>query len=84
MNWSVHQYHTPNIGAPNRMPVHGKLGSLAGFHMSRKPGPAVRIISPQPPSASSPTIVTATAPPISTNIWIMSVYSTARSPPNTV
>src|SRR5438128_356014 len=26
MCWSVHQYHTPRIGAPNTMPVQGKLG----------------------------------------------------------
>ena len=26
MCWSVHQYHTPRIGAPNTMPVQGKAG----------------------------------------------------------
>ncbi len=25
MTWSVHQYHMPRIGAPKKMPVHGKV-----------------------------------------------------------
>lgn len=73
MNWSVHQYHTPRIGAPKRIPVHGKLGSVAGFHMSKKLSGTVLVSAPHPPSSASPTSVTATAPPISTNIWMRSV-----------
>ena len=73
MNWSVHQYQTPRIGAPKRMPVHGKSGSDIGFHMSKKLEPAVALSSPQPPSCPRPIKVTATAPPTSTNICTMSV-----------
>ena len=53
MNWSVHQYQTPRIGAPNRMPVHGKSGSDIGFHMSKKLGADGGLgSSPQPPSCA--------------------------------
>ena len=33
ITWSVHQYQMPRIGAPKKMPVHGKSGSLAGLIM---------------------------------------------------
>ena len=36
MNWSVHQYQTPRIGAPNRMPVQGKSGCDEGCHRSKR------------------------------------------------
>jgi hypothetical protein len=84
MNWSVHQYQTPRIGAPKRIPVQGKFGSLAGFHRERKSGPTDWISMSQPPSAASPATVTVTAPPMSTNSWSRSVYSTAVSPPKMV
>ena len=66
MNWSVHQYQTAMIGAPKAMPVHGKSGSDIGFHMSKKPGPAVSTMTRQPPSSASPRIVTVDAPTIRT------------------
>ena len=54
MNWSVHQYHTPRMGTPKTMPVQGKSGSVAGFHMFMKELPTVVRISPQPPSSCRP------------------------------
>ena len=73
MNWSVHQYQTPRIGAPSRMPVHGKLGSVTGFHMSKNvlPAPAYRPL--QPPTASSPMNRTTADPPTNTKACSMSV-----------
>ncbi len=73
MNWSVHQYQTPRIGAPKRIPVQGKLGCDAGSHMSKKLLSTAPCSAAQPPSSASPISVTSTAPPTSTNIWIISV-----------
>ena len=74
MNWSVHQYQTPRIGAPKRMPVQGKSGSDIGFQRLKKPGArAVASARPSRRARSRPITVTATAPPISTNICSMSV-----------
>ena len=33
ITWSVHQYQIPRIGAPRKIPVHGKSGSLIGLIM---------------------------------------------------
>src|SRR5436309_9900604 len=53
MCWSVHQYHTPRIGAPNTTPVQGKSGWLAGFHIEKKSA-GRRAWSPDhPPTAFS-------------------------------
>ncbi len=73
MNWSVHQYQTPRIGAPNRIPVHGKFGWVAGSHMSKKLLSTAACSAAQPPSSARPISVTSTAPPTSMNIWIISV-----------
>ena len=84
MYWSVHQYQTARIGAPNRTPVHGKSGSEVARQRLKKSGGAAARSSLQPPTAFKPTIVTTIAPPIMTNIWNMSDTSTARMPPMTV
>jgi hypothetical protein len=68
----VHQYQIARIGAPNSTPVHGKSGSPIGRQTLKKPSGAAARSAPQPPTASSPTRVTAIEPPIITNIWNMS------------
>ena len=84
MNWSVHQYHTARIGAPNRMPVQGNSGWFMLRQRLKARGCTAACIPSQPPTALRPITVTAIAPPSSTNICTMSVYNTARSPPHAV
>ena len=84
MNWSVHQYQIPRIGAPNRIPVQGKSGSDIGFHRSMNAGATLCCMASHPPNADRPRTVTAIEPPTSTNICRRSVYRTARRPPKTV
>ena len=84
MNWSVHQYQTARMGAPNRMPVHGNSGWLTLRHRLNACGCTAACMPSQPPTAFRPITVTAIAPPRRTNICTMSVYSTARKPPHAV
>src|SRR5690242_740628 len=55
MCWSVHQYQMPRIGAPNTMPVHGKLGWLIGFHIEKKSAGTFAASPDHPPTAARPT-----------------------------
>ena len=73
MYWSVHQYHTPRIGAPNTMPVQGKFGWFMGFQIWKKSAGTRAASPPQPPTAPSPSAVSRAEPPISTTVCITSV-----------
>ena len=61
MNWSVHQYQTPRMGAPKRIPVQGNEGWLAGSHISKKAGSLAALSAPTPPKRTRAEMVTATA-----------------------
>ena len=84
MYWSVHQYHSPTMGAAKSMPGHGKSGSFQGRHMLKCVGPHCSRSSAQPPRCHRPSAVIVSDPMISTTACIASVYTTAFMPPTTV
>ena len=73
--WSVHQYQTPRIGAPNRTPVHGNSGWFIAFH-TEKNGPGIFSLRPTSPPTSGCAIATTVStipPPMRMNAWMKSV-----------
>ena len=73
MCWSVHQYHTPRMGAPNTTPVHGKSGWFIGFHIEKKSAGSFASSPDHPPTALRPINMSAAEPKISTTACITSV-----------
>ena len=84
MYWSVHQYQIPTIVLVINSEGHGKSGSVAGLHILKYSGVKVSVILSHPPTLSSPIKVKTVAPKINRTACKVSVYTTARIPPNTV
>jgi hypothetical protein len=73
ITWSVHQYQIPRIGAPRKMPVHGKSGWLDGFIMWKKPAGTCASRPLIPPTRPRPMNISVRAPTMSTTVCITSV-----------